>query len=83
MTFKENDMNCQDTVRYIHEYLDGDLDPALAAKLEAHLQTCERCRTFCQSYRKTIQLFKKTWDFELPPEKRRSIWRSLESKIQH
>ena len=36
-------MRCWDARQHVSEYLDGDLDPALARTVEAHLASCPTC----------------------------------------
>ena len=36
-------MPCWDARKHISDYLNGDLDPATAAMIEAHLETCPTC----------------------------------------
>lgn len=36
-------MRCWDARRHVSDYLDGDLDPELAAKVESHLGSCPTC----------------------------------------
>ena len=76
-------MNCKELVHHLHEYLDGELPPDRAARFDQHLSSCAACQRFLQSYRKTIQLFKKTWDIDLPHESGQKLWRSLERKLHH
>lgn len=37
-------MNCQDVDAWLPVYEDGELEPGLAAQVQAHLQECPRCR---------------------------------------
>ena len=37
-------MDCKQAVSWIHEYLDGQLNPSDQAILDQHLRQCERCR---------------------------------------
>jgi anti-sigma factor (TIGR02949 family) len=37
------DMDCKQTLNYMHGHLDRELDPVTAAGIEAHLQTCAAC----------------------------------------
>ena len=76
-------MNCKEVVHHLHEYLDGELPAAQAGPFEQHLASCGACQRFLQSYRKTIRLFQKTWDIDLPPEHGQKLWHSLERKLHH
>lgn len=37
-------MTCKDVQRYVHAYIDGELDPQKALELEGHLDECAQCR---------------------------------------
>jgi predicted anti-sigma-YlaC factor YlaD len=37
-------MRCSKAKRYLEKYLDGELDPHLQAKLNAHLDVCAQCK---------------------------------------
>ena len=39
-------MRCGEVLAELSDYLDGDLDPARRAQVEAHLQGCEACERF-------------------------------------
>ena len=76
-------MNCRDVVRHLHEYLDGELPGAKVEQIGAPLHQCEHCQRFLASYRKTIQLFRRTLDHDLSPEASRHLWQILERKLEH
>lgn len=38
-------MNCRDALRFMHGYVDAELDLTGALGMEEHLQACKRCRT--------------------------------------
>ena len=43
---------CIEIGRQIQTYLDGDLDPASAAKVSSHLHACRRCGLTAEDYRR-------------------------------
>lgn len=49
-------MRCKDALRFIHEYLDGDLPSEQATILQQHLQECVACRSRLRMYEKTEAL---------------------------
>lgn len=49
---------CRQMTEFLMAYLDGELEPEVAARFESHLAACSACRTFLDSYRKTIALGK-------------------------
>jgi anti-sigma factor RsiW len=42
--------------RYISEYIDGDLSPAIACELERHLWTCADCRALLREYQTLVSV---------------------------
>ncbi len=46
---------CIDVVELLSDYLEGDLDPALAARVEAHLDECPPCVVYLEQLRLTIR----------------------------
>jgi RNA polymerase sigma-70 factor (ECF subfamily) len=47
---------CPDVVQLFSEYLEGEIAPDVCAKLESHLELCARCRSACDSLKKTLAL---------------------------
>jgi RNA polymerase sigma-70 factor (ECF subfamily) len=45
---------CPDVLTLFSQHLEGDIDPAVCAKLEAHLAACDRCRGACESLKRTL-----------------------------
>jgi anti-sigma factor RsiW len=48
---------CRDLASQLSEYIDGELEAALCAELEAHLAHCTNCRVMVDTLRKTITLY--------------------------
>ena len=52
-------ISCDDALRLVHEYLDGELENVSQAEVEAHFEACQRCyphlrleRSFRQAVRR-------------------------------
>ena len=58
--------NCQELLGHISDYVDGELEAALCAELEAHLAGCYNCRVMVDTVRKTITLYHAQATAELP-----------------
>ena len=52
----ELDLACRDVVELVSDYLDGCLDPPLAAAVERHLALCPACIEYVRQLRQTIGL---------------------------
>ncbi len=74
-------MICKEVIRKLSEYLDGELDPALAQDLARHLEHCEDCRIIVDTTRKTIEIYCNTEPAPLPDEVRQKLNRLLAEKL--
>ena len=45
---------CEQLVELVTDYLEGDLEPDVAAKFDAHLLECDGCVNFLEQFRSTI-----------------------------
>lgn len=45
---------CPDVLRLFSRHLEGEIDGALCARMEAHLARCPRCRRACDSLKQTL-----------------------------
>ncbi len=50
------EMSCQELVEFVSDYLDGALDAAARARVEAHLAGCEGCEAYIDQMRATLRL---------------------------
>ena len=64
---------CATGVELLMDYLEGVLAPDVAAALEAHVASCERCAAFVSSYRETPRILRDATDAELPADLRDSL----------
>jgi RNA polymerase sigma-70 factor (ECF subfamily) len=47
---------CPDVLTLFSQHLEGDLDPGVCATMETHLAQCGRCRSACDSLKRTLAL---------------------------
>ncbi len=47
---------CRQLVEMVTDYLEGDLDPAARAAVEAHLTVCQHCTGYVQQVRRMLEL---------------------------
>ena len=73
--------SCEEISELAYAYLEGHLDPALAAKFERHLRNCANCKRFIDSYRQiaTAKLARK---IPLDPEFQKRIVAFLKENYQ-
>ena len=63
-------MSCHDLVEAITEYLEGVMDPAERAGIDAHLAGCPGCQTYLEQMRTTISLTGRLTEDAIPVEGR-------------
>lgn len=71
-------MNCDDFLERASDYVDGTLDGVSAAAAEAHLATCEACRTLAADLRRVQQSAAGVERLPVPP----SAWSSIAARLQ-
>ncbi len=71
------DAHCRQVLHRICEYIDGELDAAACAELEAHLAECPDCRTLLDGLRKTVALYRRCVPDDLPPDVRARLLAAL------
>ncbi len=74
-------MLCKEVIRKLSDYLDGELDPDLAAELTRHLGHCEDCGMVVDTTRKTVEIFCKTEPAPLPEDVQQRLNRVLSEKL--
>ena len=68
---------CSELFGQLSDYIDGDLEAAVCAELEAHLAACPDCRVMVDTVRKTIYLYRSEAPQELPPDVEERLYRVL------
>jgi anti-sigma factor RsiW len=59
-------IDCKHVWQHISSYIEGDVDPALRAEIDKHLETCEICSAVLDSTRNVVVLMADDRVFELP-----------------
>jgi len=70
-------MTCRDAIAVIADFLDRTLAASAGAELEAHLDDCEACRAYLNTYGKTRELVGEAGRVEMPGELRERLRRFL------
>jgi anti-sigma factor RsiW len=68
---------CRDLLGQLSDYVDGELEAALCAELEAHLADCPNCRVMVDTVRKTVTLYHAQAATELPSEVQDRLYKVL------
>ncbi len=69
--------NCQDVASELHEYLDRELSPEEAERLERHLELCPTCYQLVMFESGVIKLIKRDCGAETAPQSLKNRIRSL------
>ena len=75
-------MNCNEVVRQLSEYLDGELEAGLAQSLEQHLAACRDCRIIVDTTRKTIEILCNSEPLPLPAPVHERLMKALELRFK-
>jgi anti-sigma factor RsiW len=59
-------IDCNHVWQHISAYIEGDVDAALRAEIDKHLETCEICSAVLDSTRNVVILMADDRIFELP-----------------
>lgn len=79
MSEHEHTPNCQLILNSLSDYIDGELQADLCARLEQHLANCENCRIVVNTLRKTVDLCHgaECESLELPEDIRQRLFQKL------
>jgi anti-sigma factor RsiW len=75
-------IDCEHVWEHISAYIDGDVDAALRAEINKHLETCEICSAVLDSTRNVIVLVADGRVFELPAGFSDRLHERLETVLQ-
>jgi len=64
---------CRAIFERLSEYLDEELDPALCAAVDEHLDGCAPCQKFLESLRRTVTALHEIDPPRMPDELRRQV----------
>jgi len=61
-------MKCDELLKALNEYVDGNIDPAICDQFEEHLAGCNPCQVVVDNIRKSITLYKAGEPYPMPLE---------------
>ena len=73
-------MKCEDLLRQLNDYVDGEIDPAICEEFERHMAGCNPCQVVVDNIRKTITLYKNGTRCELPVAFRARLHNALRER---
>lgn len=74
-------MKCNDAIRELSNFLDGEVASALQHELEAHFKECDECNLVVVQTKKTIEFFLESEAVELPSDVRTRLHGTLRKRL--
>ncbi len=74
-------IDCKHVWQHISAYIDGDVDAALRAEIDRHLEHCEICSAVIDSMRNVVVLMADERVFEIPAGYSERLHRRLEAVL--
>ncbi len=70
---------CKELLGQLTDYIDGELEAALCAEIEAHLSGCHDCQVLVDTTKKTVALYRRQsrLETELSPDVSARLWSAL------
>jgi len=73
-------MKCQEMLRALGDFVDGELAPSICEEFERHLEGCDACQVVIDTMRRTITITREGRPVELPAEFRKRLDDALREK---
>lgn len=74
--------SCVRTGRLLNRYLDGELNRASCAAMQAHVESCPACGTACRALREALTLCRRPGSRRLSPETREQLRRAIRGALE-
>ena len=75
-------ISCVEVFRLISDYVDGEVDPALRARLETHFKDCAHCSAILDGTRNVVTLVGDGQAFEVPATFRKKLYSRLDAYLK-
>lgn len=72
--------DCRHYLGELSDYIDGTLSSELCRELEQHMETCENCRVVVNTFSKTVALYHRLPEPEMPDAVRERLFKVLDLK---
>jgi predicted anti-sigma-YlaC factor YlaD len=69
----QNELNCQEVVELVTDYLEQALLPEKQAQFEEHIEECPGCDTYLEQVQQTIMMLRKLSDLQTFPETKQDL----------
>ncbi|MGA2094918.1 MAG: zf-HC2 domain-containing protein [Candidatus Acidiferrum sp.] len=75
-------MNCDEVIRELSNFIDGELDAATKHEIESHFVECHECKLVVDQTKMTIKVFCDCEPVELPGDLRNRLHEGLRRKLR-
>jgi RNA polymerase sigma-70 factor, ECF subfamily len=73
---------CPDVLTLFSQHLEGEIDPGVCARMEAHLAQCDHCRDACESLKRTLAVCRQLPTPEVPTSLAASVKAALRAFLE-
>lgn len=73
-------MKCEELLKILSDYVDGDIDPAICSDFEKHLEGCSPCQVVIDNIEHTIALYRNEQPYEMPDDFQRQLRATLKAR---
>ena len=74
-------VTCKQFLQELNDYLDPNVDAAIKANLEAHVNKCPNCFVIVDTTLKTLQVYKGMEQKAIPEDVEARLWKTIERKM--
>lgn len=74
------EISCLEVWREISNYLDGEVDADLRARMEAHFKVCAHCTAILDGTRNVIKLVADGVEYPMPPGFSKRLYDKIKAK---
>ena len=75
-------LKCRDVGNFLHDYVEGSLEPNVSQQLDGHLADCPGCVAFIKTYKDTITVSRDLRCEDVPPELKQKLRSFMKQKLQ-
>jgi predicted anti-sigma-YlaC factor YlaD len=69
----QNQLNCQEVVELVTDYLEQALLPETKAQFDEHIAECPGCDTYLEQVQQTIMMLRKLTEQQMFPETKQEL----------
>jgi hypothetical protein len=74
-------VTCKDFLSELNNYLDESVEGRVRDELEQHLSECPNCFVICDTTKKTIQIYRGSEPYPIPPEAHQRLLAALSRRM--